>query len=376
MAIRQITIVGTGLIGGSLGLALKQAGFDGAVVGCDKRAVLETAQFRGAIDRAEADLERAIVGSDVVVLATPVGCILSQLEVIATQVPPTTLITDAGSTKLRLVERAQELFGETASQRFLPGHPMAGKEVGGIDNADASLFRDAVWLISPVDSNAPASERQDEYLALLRSIGSRIISMEPERHDRLCAWISHLPQMMATALACTLREELGDDEAVSQIGGRALREMTRIAHSPYSMWRDIALTNSENLEDALSRYEQQLAHLRENLRGPGLREMFEEANQWSVAGGQLPVVRGVLKDIKEGERVRIIRVPDAVHDSEHFKTRSSLEQCIGRIFPVMGVNKYGLLQIDVGEVDGKPGYMASIWIEPECVELVLDKTDN
>ena len=90
--------------------------------------------------------------------------------------------------------------------------------------------------------------------------------------------------MIATALASLLREELGDDEAVAQIGGRALREMTRIAHSPYSMWRDIALTNSENIEEALLRFEQQLAHLRENLRGPGLREMFESANKFGNSG--------------------------------------------------------------------------------------------
>ncbi len=154
MPIQQITIVGTGLIGGSLGLALKQSGFAGTIIGCDKRAVLEIAQSRGAIDRAEADLERAIVGSDVLVLATPVGCILSQLEALAALVPPTTLITDAGSTKQQLVERARDLFGGNAAERFLPGHPMAGKEVGGIEHADANLFRDAVWLITPMDARS------------------------------------------------------------------------------------------------------------------------------------------------------------------------------------------------------------------------------
>src|SRR5580658_5470367 len=104
MRIQQITIVGTGLIGGSLGLALKQAGFAGQIVGCDKRAVLDIAQERGAIDRAEADLERAIVGSDVIVLATPVGCILSQLETVAPLSSPDTLIVDTGSTKQQFVE--------------------------------------------------------------------------------------------------------------------------------------------------------------------------------------------------------------------------------------------------------------------------------
>ena len=285
MPIQQITIVGTGLIGGSLGLALKQSGFAGTIIGCDKRAVLEIAQSRGAVDRAEADLERAIVGSDVLVLATPVGCILSQLEAIAAIVPPTTLITDAGSTKQKLVERARDLFGGNAAERFLPGHPMAGKEVGGIEHADANLFRDAVWLITPVEPDRPSTSRQMEYLELLQAMGARVMTMDAERHDRLCAWISHLPQMIATALASALREELGDEEAATQIGGRALREMTRIAHSPYSMWRDIALTNSQNIEEALLRFEQQLAHLRENLRGPELRELFESANRFGKGRG-------------------------------------------------------------------------------------------
>jgi prephenate dehydrogenase len=285
MPIQQITIVGTGLIGGSLGLALKQSDFAGAIVGCDKRAVLEIAQSRGAIGRAEADLERAIVGSDVIVLATPVGCILSQLEAIAALVPPATLITDAGSTKQKLVERARDLFGGNAAERFLPGHPMAGKEVGGIEHADANLFRDAVWLITPVDLDRPSTSRQLEYLELLQAIGARVMTMDAERHDRLCAWISHLPQMIATALASALREELGDDEAVTLIGGRALREMTRIAHSPYSMWRDIALTNTQNIEEAMLRFEQQLAYLRENLRGPELRALFESANKFDKGRG-------------------------------------------------------------------------------------------
>ncbi len=281
MNIGQLTIVGTGLIGGSLGLALHKSGFAGRIVGCDKRAVLEVAQARGAIDRAEADLERAIVGSDVIVLATPVGCILSQLEALAHLVPADALISDTGSTKERFVERARMLFGSGAQARVLPGHPMAGKEVGGIEHADAELFRGAVWLVTPIDPGEPYTPRQREYVELLGAIGARVIFMDAERHDRLCAWISHLPQMIATALASALREEFGDDEALMQIGGRALCEMTRIARSPYSMWRDIALTNTGNIEDALLRFEQQLAHLRENLRGPGLREMFDKANRFS-----------------------------------------------------------------------------------------------
>ncbi|HUO60037.1 MAG TPA: prephenate dehydrogenase/arogenate dehydrogenase family protein [Candidatus Acidoferrales bacterium] len=280
MAIQQITIVGTGLIGGSFGLALHQHGFGGTIVGCDKRSVLEVAQRRVAIDRAEADLECAIEGSDVIVLATPVGCILTQIEAIAPLASSETLISDTGSTKEQIVACARMIFGAAAEQRVLPGHPMAGKEHGGIENADPELLRDAAWLVTPITVGQPYTARQMDYMDLLRSIGAHVVTMEADRHDRLCAWISQLPQMISTALASLLREELDDEELVAQISGRAVREMTRIAHSPYPIWRDIALTNTENLEEVLLRFEQQLAHLRENLRGPGLREMFVSANQF------------------------------------------------------------------------------------------------
>jgi len=280
MPIQQITIVGTGLIGGSFGLALHQHGFVGTIVGCDKRSVLETALQRNAIDGAEADLERAVAGSDVIVFAAPVGTILSQFEAIAPTLPETALITDTGSTKQKFVERARMIFGSEAAKRVLPGHPMAGKEFSGIEHADANLFQGAVWLITPFVSDQQYTPLQEEFTALLTAIGARIIVLDPERHDVVCAWISHLPQMISTALTSVLHEDLGDDEAVMQIGGRALREMTRIAQSPYSMWRDIALTNGQNIEDVMVRFEQQMTHLRENLRGPGLREMFEKAHRF------------------------------------------------------------------------------------------------
>jgi prephenate dehydrogenase len=280
MPIRQITIVGTGLIGGSLALALRQHGFIGMIVGCDKPAVLDKALDRKIIDRAEAELERAVAGSDVVVFATPVGTILSQFEAIATKLPPTTLITDTGSTKQKFVQRARKAFGDQAGKRVLPSHPMAGKEFSGVEHADPNLFQGATWLITPIIADQPYTPLQEEFIGLLTAIGARIVTLDPERHDLLCAWISHLPQMISTALTSVLHEELGDDEVVMQIGGRALREMTRIGHSPHSMWRDVALTNSENVEDVMLRFELQMAHLRENLRGPGLREMFESANKF------------------------------------------------------------------------------------------------
>jgi prephenate dehydrogenase len=286
MTIQQITIVGTGLIGGSFGMALRRRGFGGTIVGCDKPEVLEAAVTRGAIDRGGTDIKEAVLHSDLIMFATPVGAILSLFEKLGPTLSPATLITDTGSTKREFVERARLIFGAAAGQRVLPGHPMAGKEHGGIENAEPGLFDNAAWLVTPIDPSQPYTSQQLGLLDLLRLVGARVVPIEPDQHDRLCAWVSHLPQMISTALASLLREEFGDDERAAQVGGRALREMTRIAHSPYSMWRDIALTNSQNLEEALTRFEQQLAHLRENLRGPALRDLFESANKFGENSGQ------------------------------------------------------------------------------------------
>ncbi|MGI9102052.1 MAG: prephenate dehydrogenase [Terriglobales bacterium] len=278
---RQLTILGTGLIGGSLALALKKCGFRGSIVGCDRKEILDRAQAAGIVELGIADPIQACQGSDVVVLATPVGAIIDLIERLGPVLPPGTLLTDVGSTKAEIVARARAVFGELAGERFLPGHPMAGKEFSGVEHADADLFRGAVWLVTPIVPAArelPAAAR--DFLQWIERIGARVIEIDAERHDRLCAWISHLPQMLSTALASTLQDELGEDANVDAIGGRALREMTRLAQSPYSMWRDIALTNTANLRDALLALEQRLAHLRENLRTREMEAEFERARQF------------------------------------------------------------------------------------------------
>lgn len=281
---RQVTIIGAGLIGGSFAFALKELHLASRIVGCDRPAILDMARQRGAIDEGIEDPRSACDGSDVVVLATPVGAIIDLLERLGPVLPSDTLITDVGSTKAEIVERARDIFGDRAPSRFLPGHPMAGKEVGGIEHAEPGLFRGAVWLFTPFPGQefdtTPAIQ---DFTSAVERLGARILMMGPERHDRICAWISHLPQMLSTALASALEEEFGDDPQVPAIGGRALREMVRLAQSPYGMWRDIALTNSANLGEALQRLEQRLAHLRENLRTRELELEFERARRFNRA---------------------------------------------------------------------------------------------
>jgi prephenate dehydrogenase len=281
MAIRQITIIGTGLIGGSLGLALKKRKFAGRIIGCDREATLEKARNRGAIDDGVANPGDAVRGSQVVVLATPVLAIVDLIERLGPALPARTLLTDVGSTKSAVAQRALKVFGKNAGKRFLAGHPMAGKELSGVDYADADLFQNAVWFLTPLaGQNLNVNEGLfAEFAGWIDQIGARIAMLPPDEHDRLCAWISHLPQMISTALAAALVEEFGEEAPLLAAGGRALREMTRISASPYSMWRDIAISNKKNIEDALFKLEQRLSHIRENLGTRQLAEEFEVAHQ-------------------------------------------------------------------------------------------------
>jgi len=276
--VRQITIIGTGLIGGSLGLALKKQGFRGRIVGCDRAPVLERAQNKGAIDTGITHPADSVRGSDVIVLATPVVSIIDLIERLGPALPARTLLTDVGSTKAEIAARAAKVFGKRTGQRFLAGHPMAGKEQSGVEFADADLFQGAAWFFTPLPRQKIYDGLSGEFVGWVEKIGARVATLDATEHDQLCAWISHLPQMISTALAASLVDEFGEDAPLVEAGGRALREMTRISGSPYSMWRDIALTNSKNIGDALLKLEQRLAHIRENLGTRELAQEFERAH--------------------------------------------------------------------------------------------------
>jgi len=286
MPIRQITIIGTGLIGGSFALALRKGRFAGRIMGCDREPALRRAKTLGVIDSGFSNPSDAVRGSQLVVLATPVLAIVDLIGRLGPALPAGTLLTDVGSTKSAVTQQALKVFGKSAGKRFLGGHPMAGKEQSGVEFADADLFQDAVWFLTPL----PGQKLQDglfaEVLEWIDRTGARIAMLPPEEHDRLCAWISHVPQMISTALAAALVEEFGEDAPLLPAGGRALREMTRISASPYSMWRDIAISNQKNLSDALLKVEQRLAHLRENLTTRQLAKEFELAHGLKKSAGK------------------------------------------------------------------------------------------
>jgi prephenate dehydrogenase len=279
MSFKQVTIIGTGLIGGSLGLALKTHLLAGRIIGCDRAPVLEKAELRGAIDGGTTNPADAVRGSDLVVLATPVIPILDLIGRLGPALPAKTLVTDVGSTKKEIVQCAVKAFGRHAGLRFLAGHPMTGKENAGVEFADADLFEGAAWLFTPLPGQNVHAGLCGEFVHCVEKMGARVAVVDASDHDRFCAWISHLPQMLSTALAASLVDEFGPDAPVLDIGGRALREMTRISGSPYSMWRDVAITNRKNLTDALHKLEQRLAHIRENLDSRELAAEFERAHE-------------------------------------------------------------------------------------------------
>jgi prephenate dehydrogenase len=297
-SIGSVMIVGTGLIGASVGLALRAYGFPGSIVGWDRSPdEAELARLRGAIDAVARDPLDAAARSDCILLATPVFGIVNWIDRLANVLRPGQLVTDVGSTKRAICERASRVFASPNSAHFLPGHPMAGKEVHGAAYADAELFRGAVWLFTPIQPEKagatdeyPAATKVQAWRDWVSRFGCRILDLAPQRHDEICAWASHLPQMLGTALAALFTDTFSDSSGAGElenraaqlraIGGRAMHEMTRLGGSPYSMWRDIAQTNDEAIAAALLALEQRLAFIRENLKQPGLREEFDRANRF------------------------------------------------------------------------------------------------
>jgi len=274
--IRQITICGIGLIGGSLGLALKQAGFTGRVVAFGRPTTLERARRRGAIDAGFSNLAEAVAEADVIYLSTPILTVLELLEKLPPLVKENALVTDAGSTKAVICQRGADLF--PGRPWFVGGHPMAGKESTGVENADATLFQGARYALTPYSRHHLDSPVARCFVGWLERIGAKLRILDAEVHDEIVTWTSHLPQLTATALGIAVLDNLQSPEDLELSAG-GLRDTSRLADSAYGVWRDICLTNGENLERAITALIQVLEHLRENLRTRELERAFERGNE-------------------------------------------------------------------------------------------------
>ncbi|MBI4462480.1 MAG: prephenate dehydrogenase/arogenate dehydrogenase family protein [Acidobacteria bacterium] len=277
MAFERIAILGVGLIGGSFALALRQRGSSAELVGWDRPEVLAQAEQGGAIQRGTTELDEAIRGAQLVYIATPVVLTLELLPQILRQVGPGTLVTDTGSTKAAICRIAREAGAPEVL--FLGGHPMAGKEKQGIENADPDLFVGATYILTPDEPETMNAPTAQALLELLRSIGAQPEVLDAETHDWAVALVSHLPQLLSTALASVVWDETDEDGLPIRLAGPGFADMTRLAASPYELWRDIGLTNSENIVRTLERLEQRLERLRSRLQSRELEEEFRKARE-------------------------------------------------------------------------------------------------
>ena len=244
-----ISIIGLGLIGGSLGLAFRSSKLKVSVVGFDSAGVLRRAKKRGAIDVTAASLRAAVSNADMIFICTPVNTILRLLPKIARCAKRSAIVTDVGSVKGVVQECAEKLFG--SGPTFVGGHPMAGSEGSGIDYADALLFQNAVYVLCPLKHSRRTSTA---LVALLKSIGARILVMDARRHDEAAAAISHLPQLLAVDLVDFAARKNKKNKALFQLAAGGFRDMTRIASSPFPLWEEILANNRAPLRSVLREY--------------------------------------------------------------------------------------------------------------------------
>jgi prephenate dehydrogenase len=279
---RRVAILGTGLIGGSFALALRKYSADSVVNGWDKAQVLRHALERGVINEGFSELSLAVAGADLIYMALPVGHTIELLPEVAKLASPEALVTDASSTKRAVCAAADESFSASGAY-FLGGHPMAGKEISGIAAADAELFRGSKYALIRKSAGESAGEPRDarvsNFLALVAKLGAEPVWLDAEAHDRAAAIVSHLPQLLAVALAGVVRDQTDETGLPVTLAGRGLRDALRLAGSPYSVWRDIILTNSDNLDRALGQLILALDELRGDLRTRALEEEFAAAGE-------------------------------------------------------------------------------------------------
>lgn len=274
----RVTIVGLGLMGGSLAAALRAAHACREIVGVARRPTsISTALTFGFIDRGTLDLAEGVAEADLVVLCTPVGDILDKIPTIGPLLKPGCVLLDIGSTKKAICEAMAAM---PAHVQPIGGHPMCGKEASGLTVAEAGLFRGHVFVLIPLARTSPAAQHLAS--ALVAAIGARELRLEPDHHDRVVALISHLPYLLSTTLVNTASTLAGDDPIPWQLAAGGFRDTSRVAASDLAMMMDIIATNRQPILDSVRAAQQELATLAQLLAtgdDPALRERLQAAQQ-------------------------------------------------------------------------------------------------
>lgn len=277
--ITRVSVLGTGLIGGSFALALRKYCTDLHISGWDKADVATAAKNSAALDTSfSGDVASAVADADLIYIALPIGATLDLLPEIARLAPKHALVTDACSTKIRITDLAAQHFSTDSGPLFLAGHPMAGRENSGIANADADLFRNTTYALIGTSSEQ-SDARISAFTKLLEKIGAHPLWLGAQQHDYAVGLVSHLPQLAAVALASFLYDHLDENGLPITLAGPGLRDSLRLAGSPYSTWRDIVLTNKEFLSASLDLFARRLDDLREKLASRELEADFDASNE-------------------------------------------------------------------------------------------------
>lgn len=251
----KLALIGVGMIGGSLAAALKRAGAVERAVGfdADPKATRRGVE-RGVLDAVAASVEDAVREADLVVLAVPVGAMKEVMAAAAAALPARAIVTDVGSTKVSVIAAARAALGATSGfsiRRFVPGHPIAGRELPGVEHADAELFRGRLYICTPAEETDP--QARATVADLWRRVGAQVVTMDAAEHDRVFAAVSHLPHLLAFALVARIAAE-PDGERKLGFAGAGFRDFTRIAASSPAMWRDVCLANRAALAEELRGY--------------------------------------------------------------------------------------------------------------------------
>ena len=253
---KRVTIIGVGLIGGSLALAIKHRFPVIHIIGVDKPRILKRAVRRGVIDAAEPSVKRAVHSADLVIIAAPVFAIAKLLPLIAKNTAPHAIVTDTGSVKRGIVEQAQKLFPDG---NFIGGHPMAGSEFSGIEAAHPLLFQNAIYILTPTRTTNKKSLRA--VAKFFTSLDARIFTTDPATHDSIVAAVSHLPQLASVALMNTVGKRHPHSPAHLSLAAGGFRDMTRIASSRFHLWKDILSANKKEIGKALRLFINQLENM-------------------------------------------------------------------------------------------------------------------
>lgn len=271
--IKNVGVIGLGLIGGSLALALKKHDKEIRIAGFDFPDVLDKATERNAIDVRCTSLTEVVDSADLVILAVPIGKILYFLSEIAPLLKPGTIVTDVGSVKQSVMKHALEVL--PASITFIGGHPMAGSEKSGMHHADPYLFENATYALCPPDhtSSRTYEDQFENLISLIGTLGARIIVLDAAKHDQIAAAVSHLPQLLATTLMTYVGSIHDQDNTYLNLAAGGFRDMTRIASSKFATWRDIFTANEDQINDVLDGFNAEFQKVRAFFKSSQVEEL-------------------------------------------------------------------------------------------------------